>query len=79
MKKIIKHTGWFIKAEWKQYTIMFILLIGISIISLVPAKLLGEAIDTIVSSRLTASTLYLLAGLLLLIPIVRYSMSFLYN
>ncbi len=79
MKKIIKHLGWFIKAEWKQYTVMFILLIGISIISLAPAKVLGEAIDVIVSSRLTKSTLFLLAGLLLLIPITRYGMSFIYN
>lgn len=79
MKKIIKHLGWFIQAEWKQYTIMFILLVGISIIALAPAKVLGEAIDVIVSSRLTKESLYWLAGLLLLIPLTRYTMSFLYN
>ncbi len=79
MKKIIKHLGWFIRAEWKQYTIMFILLVGISIIALAPAKVLGEAIDVIVSSRLTKESLYWLAGLLLLIPLTRYTMSFIYN
>lgn len=79
MKKIIKHLGWFIQAEWKQYTIMFILLVGISIIALAPAKVLGEAIDVIVSSRLTKESLYWLAGLLLLIPLTRYTMSFVYN
>lgn len=79
MKKIIKHLGWFIQAEWKQYTIMFILLVGISIIALAPAKVLGEAIDVIVSSRLTKESLYWLAGLLLLIPLTRYIMSFVYN
>ncbi len=79
MKKIIKHLGWFIYAEWKQYTIMFILLVGISIIALAPAKVLGEAIDVIVSSRLTKESLYWLAGLLLLIPLTRYTMSFVYN
>ncbi|MCV2232149.1 ABC transporter ATP-binding protein [Paracholeplasma manati] len=79
MKKIIKHLSWFIQAEWKQYTIMFILLVGISIIALAPAKVLGEAIDVIVSSRLTKDRLYFLAGLLLLIPVTRYGMSFVYN
>lgn len=79
MKKIIKHLSWFIQAEWKQYTIMFILLVGISIIALAPAKVLGEAIDVIVSSRLTKESLYYLAGLLLLIPVTRYGMSFIYN
>ncbi len=79
MKKIIKHLSWFIQAEWKQYTIMFILLVGISIIALAPAKVLGEAIDVIVSSTLTKDRLYFLAGLLLLIPVTRYGMSFIYN
>jgi ATP-binding cassette, subfamily B, multidrug efflux pump len=79
MKKIINHLGWFIRAEWKQYTIMFVLLVGISIIALAPAKVLGEAIDVIVSSRLTRESLYWLAGLLLLIPMTRYTMSFFYN
>ncbi|MCU0104818.1 ABC transporter ATP-binding protein/permease [Acholeplasma vituli] len=79
MKKIISHIGWFIKVEWKQYTIMFILLIGISIISLAPAKVLGEAIDIIVSSQLTRQNFIWLFGLLLLIPVLRYLMSFLYN
>lgn len=79
MKKIIKHVGWFLKVEWKQYAIMFILLIGISIISLAPAKVLGEAIDVIVSSQLTQQNLIWLISLLLLIPLTRYAMSFVYN
>lgn len=79
MKKIIKHIGWFIKIEWKQYAIMFILLLGISIISLAPAKVLGEAIDIIVSSQLTKMNFIWLFALLLLIPVMRYFMSFIYN
>lgn len=79
MKKIISHIGWFIKMEWKQYAIMFILLLGISIISLAPAKVLGEAIDIIVSSQLTKKNFIWLFALLLLIPVMRYFMSFIYN
>lgn len=79
MKKIISHIGWFIKIEWKQYAIMFILLLGISIISLAPAKVLGEAIDIIVSSQLTKKNFIWLFALLLLIPVMRYFMSFIYN
>jgi ATP-binding cassette subfamily B protein len=79
MINILKKIGWFIKQEWKIYVGMFLLLLFIAFVALLPAKVLGMAIDTIVSGGITPqSLLFLLAGLVL-IPVVRYLCSFLYN
>ena len=79
MLNILRKMGWFIKQEWKMYLGMFSLLLAISAISLTPAYVLGQAIDTIVSGELNATNLLMLVGALVLLPLTRYSMSFLYN
>lgn len=79
MLEILKKIGWFIKEEKKTYIVMFFLLLTISAISLAPAKALGLAIDTIVSGGLTRTSLTWLVGLLALLPISRYVLSFVYN
>lgn len=79
MFNIIKKVKWFIREEWKRYTFMLFLLLGIAFISLLPAKVLGLAIDTIVSGELNAKSLLLLVGALVLLPTTRYCCSFLYN
>lgn len=79
MLNILRKMGWFIKQEWKMYLGMFSLLLAISAISLTPAYVLGLAIDTIVSGDLNATNLLILVGALVLLPLTRYSMSFLYN
>lgn len=79
MFNIIKKVKWFIKEEWKMYTFMLFLLLTIAFISLLPAKALGLAIDTIVSGELTPKSLFFLVGALILLPTTRYGCSFLYN
>src|SRR5690625_22721 len=79
MKNIYNKLKWFIKKEWKTYTLLFIFLILIIILSLVPAYLLGLAIDTIISGELTKLTLIYLVGALTLIPLARYFSSYIYN
>lgn len=79
MKNIYEKIKWFIKEEWKLYIFMLILLVSISLISLLPARVLGSAIDTIISGGLTNSTLTLLVGGLVLLPLTRYLLSMLYN
>lgn len=79
MINILKKIGWFLKEEWKIYVGMFLLLLFIALIALLPAKVLGMAIDTIVSGGITPQTLLFLLGGLVLIPVVRYFSSFLYN
>lgn len=79
MINILKKIGWFIKAEKWRYLLMLAMLLGIAAISLAPARVLGLAIDTIVTGGLTAQSLLWLVGLLFAIPITRYLMSFAYN
>lgn len=79
MKNIFSKIGWFVKEQWKTYVVMFILLVSIASISLLPAYVLGMAIDTIVSGELTELTLFWLVFFLALLPTTRYFLSFLYN
>lgn len=79
MFNILKKIKWFIKQEWKAYTIMFIFLMLIAILSLTPAYILGLAIDVIVNESLTWTALYLIVGGLIIIPLTRYASSFVYN
>jgi ATP-binding cassette subfamily B protein len=79
MINILKKIGWYLKEEWKIYVGMFLMLLFIAFVALLPAKVLGLAIDTIVSGGLTRTTLLLLLAGLVLLPIIRYLSSFLYN
>jgi ATP-binding cassette subfamily B protein len=79
MKNIYSKLKWFFKKEWKRYVLMFVLLISISFIALLPAKLLGLSIDTIISGELTFKTLTLLVIGLIAIPLTRYFLSMIYN
>lgn len=79
MINIIKKVGWFIKQEWKSYTFMLFMLLFMSLLLLTPAFVLGKAIDIIVSSSLTVVLLVIIVGLLILIPLMRYATSFIYN
>jgi ABC-type multidrug transport system fused ATPase/permease subunit len=62
MINIIRKTGWFIKKEWKSYTMMLIFLIIIAVLALVPAYVLGIAIDVIVSRGLSWHSLFFIVG-----------------
>lgn len=79
MINILKKVGWFIKQEWKAYTLMFVFLMIIGILALTPAYILGLAIDTIVSKNLTMKSLIFILSVLILIPFGRYTSSFIYN
>ncbi len=79
MINILKKIKWFIKQEWKAYTLMFIFLMLIAILSLTPAYILGLAIDVIVNESLSWDLLYLIVGGLIFIPLLRYTSSFIYN
>ncbi|MFH0993294.1 MAG: ABC transporter ATP-binding protein [bacterium] len=79
MKNIYAKIKWFIREEWKTYLVMLILLLSIAFILLLPAKVLGLAIDTIVSGGLTPKTMAFLVVALILLPLTRYFLSFVYN
>ncbi len=79
MKNIYSKLKWFFQKEWKRYVPMLFLLITISFIALLPAKLLGLAIDTIISGGLTSKTLSALVIGLIALPLARYLLSMVYN
>ena len=79
MANILSKIGWFIKERWKTYLFMLFLLLSIAFISLTPAYVLGLAIDTIVSGGLNQASLIWLVSLLVILPVTRYFLSFLYN
>ncbi|MDP2426486.1 MAG: ABC transporter ATP-binding protein [Candidatus Izemoplasmatales bacterium] len=79
MGNIFHKISWFIKEEWKTYLLMLTLLLCIAFISLTPARVLGLAIDTIVSGGVNSSSLSFLVFALLLLPLGRYLLSFTYN
>lgn len=79
MGKIIRHISWFLKQEWKSYILMLFLLVSIATMALVPAKLLGLSIDTIISGQLTLVSLMWLVGSLVFFPLFRYGLSYFYN
>jgi ATP-binding cassette subfamily B multidrug efflux pump len=76
---ILRKIKWFIKQEWKAYTMMFVLLMLIAALSLAPAYILGLAIDVIVSGSLDWTMLFILAGGLIIVPLLRYLSSMIYN
>jgi ATP-binding cassette subfamily B multidrug efflux pump len=79
MRSAFKHLSWFFKQEWKHYLLLGFLLLILSAIQVLPAKILGTAIDEIESGTVMVTRLlYLLAGLLL-IPLVRYLLNIFYH
>ena len=53
MKNAFKHISWFFKQEWKSYVLCLIFLIIVSVVPLIPAKILGMAIDEFSTGTLT--------------------------
>lgn len=79
MRNAFIHLRWFFKQEWKHYLFLAFLLLLLSAIQVIPAKILGMAIDEIEGGTITVQRLlYLLAGLLL-IPLLRYFLNIIYH
>ncbi|MCL6602928.1 MAG: ATP-binding cassette domain-containing protein [Paenibacillus sp.] len=57
MFSVLKDLGWFFRREKKRYVIGLVLLIAAGVLELLPPRLLGNAIDEIVSGTITAASL----------------------
>ncbi len=79
MKEAFKHLGWFFKQEWKSYLLCFVLLIIVSLTPLVPAKLLGLAIDEITMGTMTTKLFILYVGGLIFFPVITYLFNIVYH
>lgn len=79
MKDVFKHLGWFFKQNYKTYILAGIALVILSSTSVVPAKVLGLAIEAIASRTITLKSLIVYGLLLLLIPLSRYLVNIVYH
>ncbi|WP_243356175.1 ABC transporter ATP-binding protein [Bacillus litorisediminis] len=76
MFKVFRQLSWFFKEEWKRYTIALIFLAIVGITDIMPARLVGMAIDDIHQGILTNELMvkYILG--LLGIAVVSYSLTY---
>lgn len=79
MKDVFKHLGWFFKQNYKTYILAGIALVILSSSSVVPAKVLGLAIEAIASRTITYKSLLMYGLLLLIIPVSRYLVNIVYH
>lgn len=79
MKKAFKHIAWFFRQEWKAYILCLILLFFVSVVPLIPAKVLGLAIDAFSTGTLTVKSLVVYVLLLFICPILTYFVNIFYH
>ena len=79
MKNAFKHISWFFKQEWKSYVLCLIFLIIVSVVPLIPAKILGMAIDAFSTGTLTKTSLLIYIVLLFICPILTYIVNIFYH
>ncbi|MGP4106536.1 ABC transporter ATP-binding protein [Virgibacillus sp. L01] len=79
MFQVFKKLDWFFKHYWKRYTFAIIALIISSAIGLIPPKLVGYVIDKIQFETLTMQLLLMVVAGYLILTIVHYAISFLWD
>ena len=82
MKEILltfKRLKWFFKQYIKDYILCFLALLFVSVLPVVPTKVLGVAIDDIVMGNVTPSRIYFYFFGLLIIPIFIYFVNIFYH
>lgn len=82
MKELIqtfKRIKWFFKENWVSYLLSALSLLFVSIMPVIPTKILGIAIDDIVMGNVTNSRIYLYIFGLFIIPFVIYLINIFYH
>ena len=82
MKELIqtfKRIKWFFKENWISYLISALSLLFVSILPVIPTKILGIAIDDIVMGNVTKSRIILYIMGLFLIPLIIYLINIFYH
>lgn len=77
--KILSDLSWFFKKEKKSYISGILALLGISILNLIPAKIMGNIIDSIKDKTLTPQTLVMGVGGFLLCAVMMYILRYLWR
>lgn len=76
---ILKHLQWFFKQERKSYFIGLMALLLISILSIIPPRILGWMIDVMTQEQLTPQLLSLGIGTFLLIALMMYGLRYVWR
>ncbi|MGM9899986.1 MAG: ABC transporter ATP-binding protein [Bacilli bacterium] len=79
MKKAFKHLSWFFKENWVKYLLCGIALLIVSILPVVPAKLLGLAIDDIAMGTITVYKFIFYVAGLMFVPVFVYLVNIFYH
>ncbi|WP_010650186.1 ABC transporter ATP-binding protein [Oceanobacillus massiliensis] len=79
MFQVFKKLDWFFKHYWKRYLLAIISLIIASAVGLIPPKIVGFTIDQIQFDSLTAQLLIVLIISYLVLIVVHYAISFLWD
>lgn len=76
---LLKKLSWFFKLEWKRYFIGILALSLVSVLNLIPPRVIGEVVDSIDLKTLTTSSLLWNLLLLLLSAVAMYGLRFVWR
>lgn len=69
---IFKKLGWFFKQEKKTYIIGVVSLLTVSVLQLIPPRVIGIIVDLIDQKAITVQKVFLWCGLLIVVAILQY-------
>lgn len=76
--RVFSQLSWFFKEQWRRYTVAIILLIIVSFIDLMPARLLGLIVDDFQGDALTVEKGFMYIGVFLVIAISSYGLTYIW-
>ncbi|WP_343190233.1 ABC transporter transmembrane domain-containing protein [Buchnera aphidicola (Mollitrichosiphum nigrofasciatum)] len=77
--QLFKKLSWYFKIEWKRYLGAIIILIIISILQLIPPKLLGMLVDLIVKDEICTKTALYWIGIISVTAIIIYILRYIWR
>lgn len=76
---IMKRLSWFFKLEWRRYAIGIVALSLVSVLNLVPAKMMGEVVDRIANRSLTQTQFIMNLIALVVSAFLMYGLRFIWR
>ncbi|VDZ84457.1 SmdA family multidrug ABC transporter permease/ATP-binding protein [Kluyvera intermedia] len=77
--RLFAQLSWYFRREWRRYLGAVVLLIIIAILQLIPPKIVGIVVDGVSQQRVSAGTLMMWVGTMVLIAIVVYLLRYVWR
>jgi ATP-binding cassette, subfamily B, multidrug efflux pump len=77
--RLFAQLGWYFRREWRRYVGAVLLLIIIALLQLLPPKLVGVIVDGVSSKQMSANTLLIWLGVMLVTAIVVYLLRYIWR